>query len=177
MCRHYFHNGIRMNLPQSRWRDLQPIPNAGYSRLVGHQLMLRDTIRTSFFKQSILNTVNKGDIVFDLGAGTGILSFYACQAGAKHVYAVEREQIIGLAKKLAVTNGFADRIEFINDRSEAINIPNCVNVLISECFGHAGVGTTQIKSVLDAKTRFLAPYGKIIPLKLDVYVAPIGFQN
>lgn len=152
---------------------LQPLPNVGYSRLAAHQLMLSDNIRVDLFRRAILNVVRKGDVVVDVGTGTGILAFFACQAGARRVYAIEREQIIGLAEQLAIQNGFGSQIEFIHDWSERIVLAESADVLISECLGHAGVGTTQIRSVLDARQRFLRPGGTIIPALLEVILVPV----
>jgi predicted RNA methylase len=36
--------------------------------------------------------------VVDVGAGTGILSIFAADAGAKHVYAIEASQIVKVCK-------------------------------------------------------------------------------
>ena len=51
-------------------------------------------------------TVKPGDVVVDLGAGTGLLSFFALQAGAHHVYAIEMSRIADVAAELIEANGF-----------------------------------------------------------------------
>ena len=49
--------------------------------------MMQDFIRTSTYQKAILdNPVDfNGKVVLDVGAGSGILSFFAQQAGAKRV--------------------------------------------------------------------------------------------
>ena len=53
--------------------------------------MLMDEVRTSHYRNAILNNKHdfEGKIVMDVGAGSGILSLFAAQAGARKVYAVE----------------------------------------------------------------------------------------
>lgn len=52
-----------------------------------HRSILLDKVRTESFLRAILKTVK---LVLDMGCGTGILSYYACMAGARRVYAVEQ---------------------------------------------------------------------------------------
>jgi predicted RNA methylase len=53
--------------------------------------MMQDYIRTSTYQRAILANLPdfKDKVVLDVGAGSGILSFFAIQAGARKVYAVE----------------------------------------------------------------------------------------
>ena len=45
--------------------------------------------------------VLRDKVVLDLGCGTGILSLFAAQAGAKHVYAIDNAEIIYQAMDIA----------------------------------------------------------------------------
>lgn len=63
-----------------------------------------------------------GDVVLDLGCGTGILGLLACRAGAARVYAVDEGKVIAIAKALARANGVADRITFIEGHSTRISL-------------------------------------------------------
>ena len=53
--------------------------------------MMQDYVRTNTYQTAMLaNTADfTGKVVLDVGAGSGILSFFAVQAGAAKVYAVE----------------------------------------------------------------------------------------
>ena len=55
-----------------------------------HRAMLEDTQRIQLYKKAIESTV-QDKVVIDVGAGTGILSLYAVQAGAKKIYALEKD--------------------------------------------------------------------------------------
>jgi protein arginine N-methyltransferase 1 len=55
-------------------------------------------------------------IVLDVGCGTGILSMFSAQAGAKHVYAVDCSSIIEQAKQIVEINGFVDKITLIKGK-------------------------------------------------------------
>jgi len=56
-----------------------------YGYLSQQQNMMQDYIRTSTYQSAILQNASefKGKVVLDVGAGTGILSYFAIQAGAQ----------------------------------------------------------------------------------------------
>ena len=77
--------------------------------------MLMDEVRTNHYRQAILgNPVDfQGKIVMDVGAGSGILSLFAAQAGAAKVYAVEASNMASNARMLVEANGYGRVIEVI----------------------------------------------------------------
>lgn len=147
---------------------------AGYSDLMGfHRHLLDDASRTSAFVRAVEQTVKPGDIVIDIGTGTGVLAIAACRAGASRVYAIEHASIIRLAKELAHRNGCGDSIVFVKQDARRLAIAEKADVIVSECFGLAGVGGTMIPIVTELAARHLRPGGTVIPRRLRVLLAPV----
>ena len=120
-----------------------------------HLSMLVDDVRTSSYRQAISQVVRKGDVVVDVGCGSGILAFLACWAGARHVYAIESEPVIEIAKLVAAKNGLQDRITFFNDVSFKVDLPEQADVIVSETMGTFGFEEGILGSLTDARDRFL----------------------
>jgi protein arginine N-methyltransferase 1 len=137
-----------------------------------HRLMLADRRRTNAFKAAISQCIKPGDRVVDIGAGTGILSLFACRAGAEKVYAIESTAMVSLARKFAEENGYADRVSFIHAHSLEARLPEKVDAVVSETLGHGGLEENILGSLLNARTRFLKPGGIIIPRRIIIYAAP-----
>lgn len=111
--------------------------------------------------------------MLDLGAGTGILGLLACQAGARRVYAIDRGPIIELAREIAQANGFAGRFVFVNGLSTRVGLPERVDVVIADQLGPFGVGAGLLEYFSDARVRFLAEDGRLIPSQVDLEIAPV----
>jgi len=144
-----------------------------YSTLRGHELMLRDSVRCKAFRQAIADVVTPGCAVLDIGAGVGILSLFAAQAGARVVYAVERTPIAQLAKRIVSDNGFGDRIHVLQDDIEAVELPEKVDVIVSEWLGGYGVDENLLPVVVLARDRWLKPTGRLIPETVTSWLAPV----
>lgn len=80
-----------------------------YGMLQHQQNMLQDYVRTGTYYAAILdNRIDfEGQAVCDVGAGSGILSMFAAQAGARVVYAVEASGMAHYASQLAAANAGA----------------------------------------------------------------------
>src|SRR5262249_44343274 len=137
-------------------RSIQFVPTefAGFPELMGfHRQLLSDSVRTTSFVRAIGAVVRPNDVVVDVGTGSGILALAACRAGASRVYAVEHASIVRVAERVARRNHFADRIVFINDDARGVQIPEPVDVVVSECLGLMGLGGTMVPVAMDMVRR------------------------
>jgi hypothetical protein len=138
-----------------------------------HRGLLQDEIRTNAFREAIRRCVKPGDVVLDLGTGSGILSFFACEAGARRVFAIDGTHSADLASFLTRHLGFADRIQVFHDRSMKVELPELADVLVTETIGPFGFDEHILSSVIDARARLIKPEAVIIPSGLDLYLVPV----
>jgi protein arginine N-methyltransferase 1 len=138
-----------------------------------HREYLSDTNRIDAFRRALRARVKPGDVVVDLGSGTGILGLLACQAGAGRVYAIESSGMIEVARQIAKANALADRIVYVNRPSVQAQLPECADGLVLDQIGHFGFEAGLFEYIADAR-RFLKPGAWIIPDSLEFYVAPVS---
>jgi precorrin-6B methylase 2 len=146
-----------------------------------HVQMLNDRVRTSKFIQAIESTVRPGDIVVEIGTGTGILALAAARAGASHVYAIEAGAIGHLAQEMFRSNGFADRITLVPGWSTETSLPVKADVLISEIIGNDPLGEGVLRFTRDALRRLVKPKARLVPSALEIWAvgvtAPSGWVD
>src|ERR1700730_11404618 len=134
--------------------------------------MIGDSVRFNGYAKAISRSVRAGDVVAEIGCGPAVFALLACQAGAKRVYAIETEDIIDVARQIAAVNGFADRIQFFQDDSRKVELPEPVNAIVSDIRGILPLFDGALASQQDARRRFLAPNGVMIPRR-DILKAAI----
>ena len=145
-----------------------------YTDFVNYNLsMLTDQVRTDTYRKAILQAVKPGDIVVDLGCGSGVLTFFACQAGARKVFAIESEAVIEMARQVCRQNGLQDRVVFLNDLSYCVELPERADVLLTETMGTFGLDEGLLGSMIDGRVRFLKPRGTLIPQSLELFMVPV----
>ena len=77
-------------------------PTSGWADPVEHARMLHDDRRTGDYLAALVATIRPGDVVLDIGTGSGILAVAAARAGARHVYAVEASDIADVAERCSL---------------------------------------------------------------------------
>jgi SAM-dependent methyltransferase len=146
-------------------------PDPTYAEFEVHRTMIRDRVRTEAFKRAIESVVRPGDIVLDVGAGSGILSIFAARAGAARVYAVEQTTIAVLAQELAVANGVDEIVHVIQGDASEVEPPERVDVIVSEWLGGFGIDEGLLVPVIAARDRWLKPGGAMIPNSVTAWTA------
>ena len=138
-----------------------------------HRGMVCDEPRTSAFARAIELTVRPGDVVLDLGTGTGLLAMLAARAGARKVYAVESARVAELARRLVVANGLEAVVEVVEAVSDDVTLPERADVLVSEILWNGGLGEGIVASFADARARLLTPDARIVPARMETWAAPV----
>lgn len=152
--------------------DAPPLVDA-FGGAAIHISMLNDRHRVSAYLAAIAETIRPGDIVVDLGTGTGILALAAARAGAKTVYAIESSAIAAAAEAMFESNGFGDCIRLIRGWSTEIVLPERANVLVTETIGHDPFDEGLAENMADAWERFLTPDALVIPGHMRVWAVPV----
>lgn len=96
--------------------------------------MLQDNVRTSTYRSAILLNgpgCFQNKTVMDVGAGSGILSYFAVQAGASQVYAVEAS---GMAKKMKKLVEAPNTNAFLKGKVQVINGKACFIFLMEQLY-------------------------------------------
>jgi hypothetical protein len=145
----------------------------GFDAAPIHIRMLNDRLRTTTFLAAIKEVVRPGNVVVDIGTGTGILAIAAAKAGARHVYAIEEGSIGEAARDMFAANGLADRITLISGKSTRVELPERADVLVSEILGNDIFDEQVIEVTRDARARLLKPTGRLVPARLRVFALPL----
>lgn len=169
--------------------DRQDEAYFGYYSMLTHQAqMLQDSVRTSAYQMSIMQHALPyfaNQTVMDVGAGNGILSLFALQAGAKLVFAVEAstmvEHLHHLVRAAHAQDGDSapnmwtrDRLAVVHARVEDVTpgmlreaapipVEPRVDTIVSECLGVLLVHERMCETLLEARDRFLKPDGAVFP--------------
>ena len=147
-----------------------------FTQFYNHERMLADSIRMNFYYNGIKRNIMPGDIIVDLGTGTGILSFLAAQQKPEKIYAIDQSDFINVARSIAEYNNIKD-IVFIKTNSRNFNSNEKVDVILHEQIGHGLFDENMVANILDLKKRLLKENGKILPGKFELFIEPVCLKR
>ena len=161
------------------WQDEEYF--GSYGKLKLHLEMLNDQARTLAYRKAINRhrDVFTGKTVIDVGCGTGILSLFCARDGkANRVYAVDGSEDIGnVTTKLVERNDLQEVISVIIGKIEDVELPEKVDVILSEWMGTFLVFEFMIDSVLFARDKWLKSDGVIWPSNAKLFIAPCSAKK
>ncbi|MDQ3234695.1 MAG: 50S ribosomal protein L11 methyltransferase [Pseudobdellovibrionaceae bacterium] len=150
-----------------------------YSFISHQRSMLEDHKRTTAYYHAIVKNRRQfeGKVVLDVGTGSGILAMFAARAGARKVYAVEATSMAEHARKLVEVNQLQNIVTVIQGTMETVELPEKVDIIVSEWMGYLLLRETMLDSVLVARDRFLKPGGAMYPSHARLFWAPIKTEE
>lgn len=92
------------------------------------------------------------------------------------MYAIEASNMAQYAQMLVLTNNVHDRITVIPGKIEEIDLPQQVDVIISEPMGYMLYNERMLETYLHAR-KWLKPGGKMFPTTGDLHVAPFSDES
>jgi len=146
-----------------------------YGYLYHQKDMLQDRGRMDAYRTAILNNPDcfRGKTVLDVGTGSGVLAIWAGMAGARKVYAIEATSMAQHARRLVQQNGMQDVVVVLEGYMEKIELPEKVDVILSEWMGYFLLREAMFDSVLAARDVWLKPGGAMFPSHASLRMAPL----
>jgi protein arginine N-methyltransferase 1 len=146
-------------------------------RIEYHRTLLADRARNAAFHAALSRAIVAGETtVADIGAGTGFLGFLAAKLGARRVDMYEAAGIAAVARKLLRHNRLSN-CRIAEAHSTDVAAPDRVDVIVCETLGNYPFEENIVETLNDARERFLAPGGTIIPRAVEQFVAPVTAER
>ncbi len=140
--------------------------------LEDYVVMVGDRHRTEAYARALEHLVTHESVVLDLGAGFGFFAILAARLGARHAYAIETNDAIGLGPALARANGVADRVTFIQGDPRQVTLPERASVLVEDIRGILPLHQERIRLLRDARERLLQDGATLVAVRDRLWAAP-----
>lgn len=139
-----------------------------------HLPMINDDERNDAYGAALERNVKPGDLVLEIGTGSGIVAMMAARAGAAKVVTCEvLPAIAELAKDVIANNGYDDRIDVVVKKSTQLRVgtdlPDKADVFVSELVNVGLLAPNMISVIRHARENLVKPEGRIIPQGAHVY--------
>lgn len=143
-------------------------------RLTDYGSMLRDHRRVDAYCRALSACISPSSVVLDLGTGLGTFGILAGKLGAARVYAVDAADIITVAEENARASGVWERMRFLQARVADVELPEQVDVIVSDLAGALPLFQDHIPALVHAREHFLKPGGVLVPGLARLFCAPVS---
>lgn len=156
-----YEGGEKYYYVKSRWQT-EEFPSGPVIPLVYQYNLLSDQQRLSAIKAAIDEHVAAGDVVADLGAGVGVLSYLAAER-AETVYAVEMDrEVYEKGREIMAEQGI-ENVTYVRGDAREVELPEAVDVVMCEMLDTALAAELQVPVMNYAVEQLLADDGTVIP--------------
>ena len=141
--------------------------------------MLADAPRCVAYLAAIRETITAESHVLDVGAGSGLLSLYALEAGAKKVDAIEETGIASSLKQVRenLPKDKRKHLQIHNCNSFDAQIPAQITHVVSELFGNDPLQEGMIPTLRNIFSRLESRSISAIPENFSVYIQLVNVTN
>ncbi|HYD80791.1 MAG TPA: 50S ribosomal protein L11 methyltransferase [Paucimonas sp.] len=176
----------RVHVRESRLY-FQTLPAATQRRTHGlpgwYVPMLGDRRRNDAYRNAIAKALaaHPADIVFDIGAGCGLLSMKAAQAGAERVVGCETHRaILEAGREIVALNGLDERITLIHKDCREMSVPDDLprraDLAVFELFDCSLIGEGILHFLAHAREHLLAENARYLPVAARIRAMVIEYR-
>lgn len=135
-----------------------------------HWAYVSDFRRTRTYREALQGVICPGDSVLDLGCGVGVLGLLGLEAGAGRMVGIESTGAAELARETYRRAGSNAETQVLRGASHQLRIDERFDVIVCDHVGYFGVDYRILSVLRDARHRFLAPNGRLVPEGLTLYL-------
>ena len=136
--------------------------------------LLAQTERIEAFQRAIAGGVRSGDSVLDVGTGLGTFAFFAADAGAAQVWAVDGDPVVHVARTIGLANGYDDRVRFLRGWLPDLEVPGRPNVVILEDFPPRLLDARMARMLSHVQDNVAASGARYVPASATICLAPLA---
>ncbi|MFZ5478054.1 MAG: methyltransferase domain-containing protein [Myxococcota bacterium] len=152
--------------------EATPVLFQNFADVDVHRRMLADAPRMSAYARAIAKVVSPGMAVADAGTGSGVLAGMAAAREPRVVYAIDGSDMIETAREVLAP--FGDRVRLVRGDVARVELPEKVDVIVSETFGALALAEDGLDDVRAFASRNLAAGGRTVPATVSLWLAPVG---
>lgn len=143
-----------------------------------HIPMVNDEERNKAYDLALRRAVKPGDLVLEVGTGSGLVAMMAARAGAERVVTCEVLPLMAdIAREVVAKNGLAERVTVLTRKSTQLQVgedlPRRADVFVSELFNIGMLAPNMLPVLQHARENLLKPDGRMIPAAAIVHAALI----